>query len=455
MSKLVFMDAKNFLGIQEVQVSFGPGVTRINGKNKQGKTSLLKGIIAAIGGKRFHPKKPIRHGEQEAHVFLDLQDLTVRQIWRADGTEALELLSPTGSKIRQTPQAVLNKLKNDLSFDALAFINRMSSEQRITILAKLGNIDVEKYKADRKAIYDDRADKNKLAVNSKGAATVAEAKAKDALVKTGLLNLPEEIPTIADLTDELRRLSAKNEERTTAMQNATKAAGAAEAAEKARDLARSEVDRIGKMLKAAEADYAAKNVKYAEAHRYAQSMEEGMAEYPIVDTKPIEEAIQKADLIREADRLRKAHAEAVANAEAQEAEAKRLTAAINDLDKAHKDAIRAAKLPIDGLWFDEELVYIGETPLDDCSGREKLEATLAIGAALNPDLKLMISEMGPMLDSEGLMILEQWADREGVQVILERNTPDLDGPVGIRMVEGHAEVGPARSDVDDEIPQPE
>src|SRR5688500_9341273 len=119
--RVVRLQAESVKRIRAVDISPSGAVVTIRGKNAQGKSSVLDSIQYALGGKGAAPPRVIRDGETEAVVVLELEDLVVERRWSSNDRSTLEVRSKEGAKY-SSPQAMLDRLVGDLSFDPLAFL---------------------------------------------------------------------------------------------------------------------------------------------------------------------------------------------------------------------------------------------------------------------------------------------------------------------------------------------
>ena len=71
--KIIKLEAENIQKIKAVEITPEGNTVIISGKNSQGKTSVLDSIAMALGGKNMIPQKPIRKGQKEATVKVDLE----------------------------------------------------------------------------------------------------------------------------------------------------------------------------------------------------------------------------------------------------------------------------------------------------------------------------------------------------------------------------------------------
>jgi DNA repair exonuclease SbcCD ATPase subunit len=388
-------------------------VTPISGKNGAGKTSVIDAIAAGLGGGTQSPELPIRKGQERAVVVLDLDDLVVTRKWTAKGS-TLEVTTKDGASYK-SPQAVLDKLLGQLSFDPLAF-GRMKDTEQTATLAKVAGVDLEGHRTARQKVFDERTAANKQA---------KDIKAQLAGIPEPAADLPEREISVAEILDELKR--ADESSRTYERLKADK---------KKHD---TEITIIQRSIAELEQQLVEYKQELATSEKNAQEAALRLANCPQpTDPDPIRARGREAEEINKRVRARDEREATQRVAAAREDYAKGLTAEIEKLDQDLARQLAAAALPIPGLTLDvENGVLLAGVPFSQCSGAERLRASVAIGLALNPKLKLMLIRDGSLLDDEGMKLLAELAEAAGAQILIER-VSNGDG-VGVRIVDGSVE----------------
>ncbi len=414
--RLIELRAENFKRLTAVTLRPTGAVTPVIGKNGAGKTSVLDAIACALGGANQAPAMPIRKGKDRAVVVVDLGDVIVTRKWTAK-TSTLEVATKDGAAYK-SPQAVLDKVFGDLSFDPLGFA-RMPAKDQAATLARVAGIDLDLHRTERQRLYDNRTAANRTAKELRAAiATLAPLPA----------DVPDAEVPVSEIVDEL---TAAEEARRVRVRTELRASDAAIRASRAGE----RIERLRADLDAAEREYVTATAASA------QATDEVLALPPLPDTEAIKARGKGLEELNRQVRAKKQYAERELAAAAREAEASRLTDVIALGDRLFAEKLAAAALPIPGLSIDQGGVCIGTIPFAQCSGAEQLRTSVAIGFAINPTSKLMLIRDGSLLDADGMALLAEMAEAAGAQVLIER--VDNGSEVGVRIVDGGNEADDA------------
>ncbi|HEY5960279.1 MAG TPA: hypothetical protein VIV60_27185, partial [Polyangiaceae bacterium] len=131
-------------------------------------------------------------------------------------------------------------------------------------------------------------------------------------------------------------------------------------------------------------------------------------------------------------RAKKDRAKAVATFTEKDREYAALTKKIADIDESKRQQLANAKWPVPGLGFTEEGVTIDGQPFEQASQAEARVVSFAIGAALNPELKVALIDDGEKLDKTSMKHLAKLAAEKDMQVWIERVG---DGDAGAIIIE--------------------
>ena len=137
---IVKFEAKNVKRIRAVQIEPDPekNVVLLTGRNRQGKSSILEVMFWALAGKREMPSRPIRQGEKEGSVTLDLGEYVVDLKITENGSY-LKVRSRDGFAA-PSPQTFLASRLGGYAANPLEFL-RLKPDEQVKALQSL--IDVK------------------------------------------------------------------------------------------------------------------------------------------------------------------------------------------------------------------------------------------------------------------------------------------------------------------------
>lgn len=421
--KILKLEAENVKRLRAVEIEPDGATVVISGRNGQGKTSVLDSIWFALGGgpaARETPR-PVRDGEDHAHVRLDLGDIIVTRTWTGAKTK-LTVDSKEGARF-SSPQAMLDDLVGRLSFDPLGFSQLPDREQRATLL---GLIDLPfepgKLEAERRGVFEQRTEVNREALRLEGVLSGLEEPPED---------LPEEEVSTVEILGEYEAAQA-----TIRANNDLRAD--AHRCQQDVDLAETTITHLRDQLASAETGLQMAETRLAEASAALTGLVDpdvsGYAER-------LAEVETTNDLIRHA-RHRSKIASDLFGVHAASAS---LTAKLDEIETRKTTAIRDATMPVPGLSFDEEGVLFDGIPFKQASSAEQLRVSVAMAIALNPTIRVIRITDGSLLDSDSMRLVTELAEEHDAQVWIE--VVDETGTVGI-VIEDGAIIAPELAEVE-------
>jgi DNA repair exonuclease SbcCD ATPase subunit len=382
--KIIELRVKNFCKLSAVSIRPDGTVNVISGANDQGKSSLLLAIWTLFKIKGA-PAEMIREGEEQCRLEADTGEYKiVRTFTRKNGTEVthdLKVKRADGSSVTK-PQSVLNLLApSDLAFDPLEFTRWPEKQQYETLQKFVKGFDFADNKTRRDMAFAKRTDVNRLA--------------KEWRASAARVTLPEgPEPPALDVSAKIAEVSAAERGNT-----------AIEAERRRRSADRAKATEMTDRAESLRAEADALDAKAAEALATLAALP------PLGTPQDISALLAEIAAAEKTTATRALFAErrkAEEKAEEQERQSASLTAAINALDEAKKEAIAAAKMPVDGLGFDDEkeCVTLNGVPFAQAGMAVKIRTAAAINMALNPELKIMTIDQGEALDSASLAALD-------------------------------------------------
>jgi hypothetical protein len=386
----------------------------------------------ALEGKTAIAWRPIREGQEKGKIKLEIGAdeieyvITRRfnQTESGETTTALTVENAKGARYNK-PQAILDNLLGSLSFDPLQF-SRMAPAAQYDALKKfVSGFDLEASEKANAADFAARTDVNR--------------RVKELRAQLSSITIPGAMPQRIDENELISDLEAAGRINTG----------------RAQTFAQREEFRRATLALEADAD---KKLREARDLRERAQALEGQANKAIADAKgrrleetqwgPLPEPIDTSDLRSKITAARSHNEEidraAAINRKAEElgvqlrtaeAMAAELTVAMDAREKQKMDAIAAAKFPVDGLSLGDRRVHLNGLPLDQASDAERLRASIAIAAAMNPELRLILVRDGSLLDKRSWKMLADFAEKADVQIIIE--TVDSSRPGAIVLEDGH------------------
>ncbi len=401
--KIIELRAQNIKRLTAVEIHPDGDLVVISGRNGQGKTSVLDSIMYALGGKSCIPERPVREGANVGVITLDLGDLKITRTMTPGGAATLHVEDAKGRKM-SAPQGVLDKLVGRLSFDPMLFLRQRPKDQVETVRAVTG-LDLSDIDAERIENYEQRTESRRIAKRMR--ALVDEIVHYD--------DAPDEEISVAAVSDEL--------------ETAGKVCAKIDA-----DIQRADSEDI--LIAAAERDIQDlhRKIKYLNdsigEHKARRAKARNDAKIDRPDVQAIRDRLGNAEGINAKVRSNAKRADAMTTAENLDEDVAKLSKTIERLDKKRADAIAAADMPIKGLEFDDAGVTLDGIPFEQASSAEQLRTSVAMGIALNPELRVLLIRDGSLLDEDGLRMMAKMAAEADAQVWIERvGTADADGIV--------------------------
>lgn len=385
--KIVSLEIENIKCIKAVRIEpNGAPVVTIGGKNGAGKSTVLDSLEMAFRGKKADPERPIRDGEGNARIAVDLDAYHVERKLSRDGKGSLVVRSKDGARF-PSPQALLDKMYGDLAFDPLAF-SRMPAKEQAETLRKLTGLDFTGHDVKRIQVFEDRTNINR---------DVKGLKARLDGMLPIFAGAPDEEESVADLS---RRVVQSQE---------------ASAALRAHH---SHVSGVQLQVK----------LRAEQIAELKAFQKEDMARLKELDSKalvdpdpiePLQHAIENLEEVNGQVRANAARKELEAEHVLAEQTSEDLTATLESMDADKTEQIADAQLPVRGLVFDAEGVTLDGIPFAQLATSEKIKASVAIGIAMKPDLPLMLVRDGSLLDVDGKAIIHDLAQAAGITVLME------------------------------------
>lgn len=394
-NKIVQLTSENVKRLTAVNIKPNGNLVIIGGKNGAGKSSVLDSICYALGGKDEIPDVPIHKGAEKAKVILELDDIIIKRTFTAAGT-ALVVENKDGAKY-PSPQAILDKLTTKVTFDPLKFL-RLEPRFQVDELRRLVKLDTTALDTERGRIYTERTVHNRN-IEQDAAILKATPRHPDA---------PKDQIQSKPILDKISEVSAHNLQR-------ERFASSIELAESKVTVLENEVEAAKKALVTAESRRDLAKTALVKANElyapYADAKDDAALQKELAAVEETNRKVRENETYEQ-----RAAALAFKNAEAD-----KITARIAAIDAEKKKKSAETKYPIEGLAIAETgVITFGGLPLSQASQAEQMRISVAIAAAMNPKLRVMLIRDGSLVDEEGLALLEGLAKEFDLQIWIER-----------------------------------
>lgn len=433
--KVLGLRAENFKILKAVEIIPGDGPVIIGGKNDQGKTSVMDAIWVALAGRAVAPAKPIRKGEEECRISLDIGDFVIQRKFRAkeDGnfTDSIKVLDDRG-RIVPSPQRTLDDLLGAIGFDPFEFTKKKAEDQAAQLLELVPlPIDLEQFALDDARDYATRRDRNR---------DVESLDARIAAIPDheGLPDKPVDRQALLDKLSSAAETNGDIEREKNARENERAAIA------RRRDDAARKRERV-KQLRA-EADLIeGEAINLESAAEEDEKRLNGMEPLPDpVDTAAIRADLEAADATNAKIAEKQRRAELVAQRASLAADAQAFTEAMEQREAQRREALAKAKMPVEGLGFainerGKPVVTYRDLPFNQAGKAVQIKASTAIAMAANPDLRILRITDGSLLDEDSFKLIADMAEAEDFQLWVEVVG---EGAAGIIIEDGSIKAAP-------------
>ena len=393
--KIINLHVENVKRLKAVDVTPGSSpVVVVGGANGAGKSSLLDSIMYALAGNASLPEKPVRRGQEKAEITLDLGELLVSKCITAEGSVTLKVKTKAGVP-QKTPQAILDQLCGNLTFDPTEFA-RMEPRKQLDLLKSLVGLDFADLDDQKAALTEERLLIGRGVKQLEG--QVAGMPYDDRAPRA-----PSDVALIAQALEDARKTNAQIDFH----KGKYGAAKIGADNTKARIAeAEAQIVRLRDIQKQHE-DEMARQIDLAEGIEPA-------------DEKALREAMVGAQAVNATIAANKAKDDAVVRLKNQRKVYDNITAHIQKVEEEKAAKLAAVKFPVPTLTFDETGVLVAGVPFQQASAAEQLRVSLAMGMALNPKLRVMIVRDGSLLDETSMALIAEMAKANEYQCWIER-----------------------------------
>lgn len=376
------------------------GLTIIGGKNANGKTSVLDGIVYALGGEKCRPKNFNREGSAvPGKIRIELSNGLI--VERSGKNASLKVTDPSG---RKAGQKLLNEFIEPLALNLPKFLNASDKEKGETLLRIIG-VGEELAQLDKQEslLYGERTMVGRD----------ADKKEKLAEALEYYPDAPEELVSASELIKQQQEILAKNGRNEEFRRKADRLREKEKLAKERWLDAKSKLKGMMKQCEELEAEYNEIGQERESAYAAAESLVDE-------DTSEIEESIASIEEINRRVRANLTKSNAMDEAKELRHEYDTMTAKIEEVRSQRKALLDGADLPLEGLGVTEGALTYNGQQWSDMSGSEQLIVATAIVRKLNPECGFVLMDKLEQMDLDTLREFGTWLEAEGLQVIATR-----------------------------------
>ncbi len=396
--KITQFEAENTKRIKAVIITpTKDGLTIIGGKNGQGKTSCIDGIMWGIGGNKFRPSEPHREGSMTPPMIkITLSNGLI--VERKGKNSELKVIDPQGNK---AGQALLDSFINELALNLPKFLESSSKDKAKTLLEIIGVGD---------QLYELQVAEQRLYNERHLLGQDADRKAKAAEESEFYPDAPDEPISATELIEQQQRILAINGENQRKREQVVQINRDLTTVKMRRDDLDRQIRSLANQLSEVESEEKKLLIDLETATKTAEQLKDE-------STEEVEASLRAIDETNVKVRANQAKASLGAEAAALKEQYSAFTDQIEEKRRDQMALLNSADLPLPELSvIDGELVYRGQQ-WDNMAASEQLRVATAIVRRLNPACGFVLLDKLEQLDLDTLNEFGTWAEAEGLQII--------------------------------------
>lgn len=397
--KIVGLKVDGFKNLKAIEMEFSQdgGLIFIKGANEQGKTSVIESLWWLFSGKSVINHDKIQHGKDKMIGSVNLGEFAIDRV-QTHKSDRIEIKRKDGFSIANKPQAFLDQLTNELTFNPIPFLNKKADDQ-LKFMMKFKNIDFSEI--DNEII---RVEQERLLVGReiKAIGEVREVPKVDPVDVSELLQEKNRIQAeIEDELDEIRLYNLSQHKRLDAISNK----------EMEVDEWRNRVNNLQDELK-----LAIQRLEETESELSKMPRAEKIkAEIASKTTSEIDSQIMEAgETNRKAEEWKKSEEKTKDLATKNTLRAK-LDEKIKELRESKRRKLAESDTGVVGLEIRETGLFYKGNLLENCSDSEKLKVSMQMCVAMKPLLNAVFLDRGESFDAKRIAELDKFARENNIQ----------------------------------------
>lgn len=390
------LNIKDFMGIKQITHVPVTDFTEVEGGNGEGKSSFTTAIELILGNKEAakNIKNPVRNGQKKATVSVELSDMTVTKTWNDSGRSRTEIISKDehGAKF-SNPIKMMEKLFGKMPYDPSKMLDHTDKEMIEIYLSLIDTeVDFNELEAQKNTTYAER--------------TIINRQKKDVETKRNSYGLdyqdaPDEEISLYELSTQLTEALATEEQHRVDI-------GTRKLNKESIESKKDEIERL--------------NNEINQIMKIDDALLVKMNGYVDPDTASIKNQIENIEETNKQIRYMQEKAKLVSEYEKLRYKSESLTEELKDIDETKEYEIKNAKIPIDGVSFNEHGLTYKRVPLSQCSTAQRLEVALGISVGTHPatnGIKVMLIQHGNNLDKKSMGFVKDFCLKHGYQTWIE------------------------------------
>lgn len=433
------VDGIRLLSAVEMEFDAKGGLTQIKGKNKQGKTSVLDSFELMFKGMRKRREDMITHGKEKAEIVVSLDEGYQIKRTLTSGKETIEIRKDGRIWKDMSPQAFLDTLTNDLTFNPRPFLDK-KSEDKLKFLMDLLKIDFSKIDKEIQDIENERL------LIGREVRAFGDIQPVEPMEEVDVNLLLEQKAVIQEsnnkklkeandkLVLEQNEITAFNNLQRARQQDIDKTKNGIDTLKNESDRVAKEIQELEEKIKKLKSDSETLNQRIANGESHLKSLPEPepLKELPsmtesvdLESTEDIDIQLAKAS---ETNKLAMKYTEYLlktSQKESKEAEYNACTAKIEAKRDEKKAILAGTKMPIEGLEIKEVEgkdntwgVYFNGIHCENWSDSEGITISSNLCLAMKPKLSAVFIDRGECYDEDSRKALAKWAEENDIQTFI-------------------------------------
>ena len=427
--KSLSLEIDNFKNIDKMVIEIGGRSLLIIGKNGAGKSSFIQAMMSPLNSKML-PSEPIKKGEERAKISHKIGGLLNGQYEEyildmfftpKDKTGRLVVYNKDNEVVK-SPATFVKNLIGNVSFDVTQWLNDTKAKRLETIKKLTGcandidliNIEITKLKADKK-YKSERADQ------LEGSLTTHEFTREEIDLYSNPIDLTPIQSEVSEVASRQRQWDKVN------MQVDGFRNDVIRAEEKIED-AKYEIQRLQALIEQQHGEIAMATEAKNKAFNNVEKGNEWLTNVP---RPSIEEVNQKMnDAISHNEKCNRIGM--LGNQQREmitlKSEVEAVKSDIEAFEIKRSEIISKSQLPIEGLTFSDEDLFIDGLPLESgqINKAREWQIGIQVAMALNPNYKGIFLHDASLFDKETLHSIINEIEKHGYFAICELVAPDGD-----------------------------